>query len=177
MKEQNNNGIDFRFSEGFELLYRRTADQLFHIIFRQTGDKSVTQGLVQNIYLKLWERRFELKLDLPVEHYLNRSAKLAALDYLKTASRRKHHLQEILGQQVRVTQETEHAILFDDLKFQINGITDQLPPKCRTVFLLSREEGLNIREISKKLAIAEKTVEAHLTKALKTIRYYLEKKV
>lgn len=177
MRDKNTVEIDFRTAKGFEELYNCSADQLFSIIFRQVGDRSATQELVQNIYLRLWERRFEIELDIPVQHYLNRAAKLAALDYLKTTQRRQQHLDEILFDQEESNNNTEKTVFFQELKSRISAIADRLPPKCRAVFLMSREQGLNIREISEELAIAEKTVEAHLTKALKTIKGHLGDKI
>ncbi|TDQ76321.1 RNA polymerase sigma-70 factor [Sphingobacterium yanglingense] len=177
MCERNNIMVDFRTAKGFEELYNCTSDQLFTIIFRQVGDKSTTQELVQNIYLKLWERRFDIELEIPIQHYLNRAAKLAALDYLKTAQRRQQHLDEISQEQNQANNDTERTVFFQELKNRISAIADQLPPKCKAVFMMSREQGLNIREISEELAIAEKTVEAHLTKALKTIKGGLDEKV
>ena len=55
----------------------------------------------------------------------------------------------------------------------INGLVDKLPEKCRLVFKYSREEGKKNSQIAEELDIAEKTVEAHLTKAIKSLRVSL----
>ncbi|WP_313266672.1 sigma-70 family RNA polymerase sigma factor [Sphingobacterium sp.] len=177
MKNGSNICIDFKTPNDFEVLYKSTSEQLFNIIFKQIRDRSITEGLVQDIYLRLWERRFEIQLTVPIQHYLNRAAKLAALNYLKTNHRRNTYLNQLRLDQDGGDNITEKTIFFRDLKKRIHAITDQLPPKCRTVFVMSREEGLNTRTISQRLSIAEKTVEAHLTKALKAIRNSIERKV
>ncbi len=177
MRSGSNISIDFKTPNDFEALYKSTSKQLFNIIFKQIRDRSITEGLVQDIYLRLWERRFEIQLTVPIQHYLNRAAKLAALNYLKTNHRRNIYLNQLRLDQARGDNVTEKTIFFRDLKKRIHAITDQLPPKCRTVFVMSREEGLNTRTISQRLSIAEKTVEAHLTKALKAIRSSIERKV
>jgi len=177
VRSGSNISIDFKTPNDFEALYKSTSKQLFNIIFKQIRDRSITEGLVQDIYLRLWERRFEIQLTVPIQHYLNRAAKLAALNYLKTNHRRNIYLNQLRLDQARGDNVTEKTIFFRDLKKRIHAITDQLPPKCRTVFVMSREEGLNTRTISQRLSIAEKTVEAHLTKALKAIRSSIERKV
>ncbi|QQT31811.1 sigma-70 family RNA polymerase sigma factor [Sphingobacterium multivorum] len=177
MKSENTITLDFKTPNDFEVLYRNTSEQLFNIIFKQVRDHAITEELVQNIYLRLWERRFEIQLSIPIQHYLNRAAKLAALDYLKTNNRRNIHLKQLYIEQEESDNVTEKTIFFRDLKKRIHAITDQLPPTCRTVFVMSREQGLNTRTISQRLSIAEKTVEAHLTKALKAIKNSIDRKI
>ena len=58
----------------------------------------------------------------------------------------------------------------DELKEQLVKETAKLPEKCRMVFQMSREEGYSQKQIAKKLSISEKTVEAHLSKAIRTLR-------
>ena len=64
----------------------------------------------------------------------------------------------------------------DNLQKAIHEIMDSLPEKCREVFRLSRMEGLSHKEISEKLDISKKTIENHMTRALKTLRIELKKK-
>ena len=56
------------------------------------------------------------------------------------------------------------------LQEYVNGIIETLPEKCKVVFKMSSEQHLSNTEIAEEISIAEKTVEAHLTKALKTSR-------
>jgi RNA polymerase sigma-70 factor (ECF subfamily) len=66
-----------------------------------------------------------------------------------------------------------HALEVEELAQQIDQAIDQLPERCRLVFLLSRYEDLTYREIAEKLDIKEKTVENQIVKALKLLRKYL----
>ena len=70
--------------------------------------------------------------------------------------------------------EEEEKIYARFLKEYVEGIVEQLQEKCRLVFEYSRRDGLTIPEISEKMNISPKTAEAHLTKALKTIRLNLK---
>ena len=63
---------------------------------------------------------------------------------------------------------------YKELKHQIASAIGSLPEKCRLVFLLRHEEGYSLRQIANELNISEKTVEAHLTKARKTLRGALD---
>jgi RNA polymerase sigma-70 factor (ECF subfamily) len=64
----------------------------------------------------------------------------------------------------------DRSLLFHELELQIQELVQRLPEKCRLIYHLSREEGLNNKEIAYHLEIAEKTVENQLTKALSRIR-------
>jgi RNA polymerase sigma-70 factor (ECF subfamily) len=63
-----------------------------------------------------------------------------------------------------------------EIQSEVNRDIGSLPEQCRKVFILSRTNGLKNKEISESLELSEKTVESHLTKALKTIRMALETK-
>ena len=69
---------------------------------------------------------------------------------------------------------TEQAILANDLTRQIHRIVEDLPDRCRNVFELSRYELKTHKEISDIMGISEKTVENHLTKALRLIKSNLD---
>jgi RNA polymerase sigma-70 factor (ECF subfamily) len=65
---------------------------------------------------------------------------------------------------------TENWLQFEQLKEQLARATAQLPEKCRMVFQLSREKGFSQKQIAGQLGISEKTVESHLSKALRVLR-------
>jgi len=66
---------------------------------------------------------------------------------------------------------TDADILVEqELKLKINETLESLPEKCRQVFELSRYEGKKYKEIAIELNISEKTVEAHISKALKILK-------
>ncbi|MBE5322338.1 helix-turn-helix domain-containing protein [Pedobacter sp. MR2016-19] len=68
---------------------------------------------------------------------------------------------------------TEETILFKDLDHFVDGLVNRLPCRCKQVYTLSRNSGLTIPEIAEQLELSEKTVEAHLTKALRFLKTYL----
>ncbi len=64
----------------------------------------------------------------------------------------------------------KEAVLYKDLNHFLEGQVGRLPGKCRQVYRLSRNSGLTIPEIAKQFSLSEKTVEAHLTKALRFLK-------
>lgn len=162
--------IDFQTEKGFELAYHQYSQKLFRIAFNIIKDRAIVEELVQNVYCSLWEKKDSLELKGPLENYIVRAVKLAALDHIRTKMTHQNHLRSSLAEHSKSTTCTENQVMFNELSQTLLQLTEQLPHQCRQVFRLSREKGMTIREISSALFIAEKTVEAHLTKALKFLR-------
>jgi RNA polymerase sigma-70 factor (ECF subfamily) len=83
-------------------------------------------------------------------------------------------LQHAAGNSSHLDISTEQWLGFEDLKASISKLVAGLPEKCRLVFQLSRDQGFSQKEIAKQLGIAEKTVESHLYKAIRTLRSELK---
>ncbi len=156
--------------KAFTEIYNRYWDKLLAIAFNHTRNKSVAKDIVQNLFVGLWNRRDQLQVD-SLEHYLATAIKFAVFKEYYRKQKREAGL--IAKLTVSEEVDIEEQVNAKFLEQYIYGIVEQLPPKCRLVFKYSRVRHLNIREIANEMGIAQKTVEAHLTKALKTIRQEL----
>jgi RNA polymerase sigma-70 factor (family 1) len=151
----------------FTALYNRYWDKLLALAYNHTRDKQSAEEVVQNLFIGLWNRKETLTIDNPA-NYLATAVKFAVF---KEYYRKQKREASLIGK-LTIAQEhqIEEQISAKFLQEYINGIVETLPEKCRLVFKLSRESHMSNIEIGEEMGIAEKTVEAHLTKALKTIR-------
>ncbi|MGN7819342.1 RNA polymerase sigma-70 factor [Chitinophaga sp. 22536] len=159
-------------SGAFTEIYNRYWKQLLAIAYLHSRDKTIAEEIVQEVFISLWNRRNELYID-NVNAYLATAVKLSVFKQLVRQKRR-----DEIKEQVAVTDTSsfdEEQIYTRFLQQQINGVVEVLPEKCRLVFKLSREEGLTIPEVALRMGIAEKTAEAHLTKALKVLKLRLNR--
>ena len=128
--------------------------------------------MVQDIFISIWKRRTELKITDSIECYLVKSAKLKVIDYYRKQYKKQEfsdcNLCEETGFDQKCLAHNEAISEFLEQDMQI--IVNQLPCQCQKVYRLSREEYLNVNEISERLIISKKTVKNHLTKALSFIR-------
>ncbi|MDN5217309.1 RNA polymerase sigma-70 factor [Fulvivirgaceae bacterium BMA12] len=170
---QTGGALSIQTKEGFEKVYRLYVKKLCRIAYNQIQDECIVEGIVQNVFISLWERRASLSIKGPIENYLVRAVKLAALDHIRTQINHRKHLELSLANHCGKENCTEEKLNFNELTEQVNHLVDQLPCQCREVYRLSREKGKTISQIASTLLIAEKTVEAHLTKALKFLRLHL----
>ncbi len=151
----------------FAALYRRHVKILIATAIRKTGMKSVAEDLVQETFVKLWLRRHSCEIDKNFQAYLHGILRNGIIDY--------YHQEQ---KKTLVTlEEIDNPIANDTQEYlNLNGLHEvyelalqKLPPKCRAVFELSRK-GYSLREIALEMDISEKTVEAHISKALRILR-------
>jgi RNA polymerase sigma-70 factor (ECF subfamily) len=165
---------DFTTREGFERIYRAHAKTMFNIVYNKLGDKETSKEIVQDIFKSLWERRDEIVLASPLQHYLFRAAKLKVLDHFRKKAVRENRLAEIANEWELAIRDFEAVLRYKDLQGEIECLVARLPPQCRAVYGFSREEGFSNKEIAFHLSISEKTVEAHLAKALRFLKENLK---
>lgn len=158
----------------FEQTYRDCWKSVFGIIFHYTQDEEIAEEISQDLFASLWERRKKIVIRTTVEQYLNRAAKLEAFDYLRTSSSRREHINCALQNLCDSRNCTEEQVLFNELNGNLNSLLDELPCRCREVYGLSQEQGMNNKAIASRLMISEKTVEYHLYKALSFLRINLQ---
>lgn len=136
-------------------------------------DPDAAEEVVQTVFLKLWEKRASLHITVSLKAYLYKSVYHRSLNTLKHEKVKAKHLETslyeynetITSQAFRNTPDQA-----SELMHQVQKIVNRLPEKCRRVFQLSRFEELKYQEIADRLGISIKTVEAHMGKALKSLR-------
>jgi len=164
----------------FTEIYNRYWERLVATGYYYTRSKEVAEEIVNDVLMGLWLRRASLAIhSLPA--YLGTAVKFAVF---KAIARNKKRNQ-VLGHPLPLETETEaEAAAHNDTQQQLDaifmdewvrGIVEQLPEKARLVFVYSRDEALSVKEIAGKMDLSPKSVEYHLTKALKAIRDSIRK--
>lgn len=158
----------------FEQTYRNCWKSVFGIIFHYTQDEEIAEEISQDLFASLWERREKITIKTTIEQYLNRAAKLEAFEYLRTSNSHREHINCALKNLCGSRNCTEEQVFFNELSGSLNLLIDELPCRCREVYRLSQEQGMNNKAIAALLVITEKTVEYHLYKALSFLRNNLQ---
>lgn len=154
----------------FRALYERFWQKLLTVAFLKTRDHDTAREIVQTVFVNLWNRKDTTELKHSFDTYIAAVLKYEILSWFA-----KNKKEAALKKEVGLTPEaadhtTTEWLAYEQLRDQIEKTVRQLPEKCRLVFQLSREQGYSEKEICAELQIAPKTVQAHLTKALKTLR-------
>ena len=132
------------------------------------NEKALAEDIVQNVFIKTWEKRKFLNQNFSIKGFLFKSVYNEYIDqYRKNKS--VTILEKKYIEALDAIVEEDYNVL-EKLYLLVQKEVQNLPPKCKNIFLLSKQEGLSNIEISEHLNISIKTVEAHITKAFSLIR-------
>ncbi|GAB3244935.1 RNA polymerase sigma-70 factor [Hymenobacter seoulensis] len=155
-----------------EALFRAFYRPLGNLVFRVVQDRAVAEDLVQDVLLNVWKNRATLRITTTYQAYLYRAALNAGLRH---AAR---HKRQVAWDEVRLPDPgrntTEEQVHGQEAEAAVAAALATLPPQCRAVFLLSRQEGLSYQQIAEALEVAPKTVENQMGKALRLLRKGLQ---
>ncbi|MFC0513207.1 RNA polymerase sigma-70 factor [Mucilaginibacter angelicae] len=150
------------------MIYRRYWASLFKAAYNILKDRQACEDIIQELFIKLWDCRTEVEISISLKAYLYASVRYGVYRQIRTGSVKSEIFDDLIER--LHTPATHNSIEHKELLLQINQVIDTLPEKCREVYKLSREECLSHKEIALQLNISTKTVENHLTKALRQLR-------
>ena len=160
--------------KALELIYDKYIDYLSREVYFVLKNEQDTEDVIQELFLALWNNHRHLKgIKFSLKSYLKKSAINRSINKIK----QRRYFEDITSEQIlqqyqEESEESDHM----EVENQMKNLIDTLPPKCRTIFVLSRCEDLKYKEIAKKLDISVKTVENQIGKALKILREKIKKK-
>jgi len=168
------------------MIVTSTAQDVFEQVFKShfkplhayactiMRDPEPAEEIVQNIFVKLWEKKDEITIRENVAGYLYRCVHNESLNYLRHQKVRVAYQSYAMRQHKQKEQEAPaEKVVMSELEKKLEIALRELPEQCRTVFQLSRSEELRYREIADKLGLSVKTVENQMGKALKLLRLKL----
>ncbi|RVU03025.1 RNA polymerase sigma-70 factor [Mucilaginibacter limnophilus] len=158
--------IRFDDRTAFELLYNRYSSKVFHVAYNLFRDKTVCEDLVQELFIDLWFKRYQLKID-NLSAYLKVAIKNRVIVYLRT---QKATLDIDTVDKLIEQYTADSKLMQNDILKLLEANIAALPEKCRQIFILSRKEYLSNKEIAARLNLSVKTVENQITIALRHIR-------
>lgn len=159
----------------FEKLYNRYWEPLFAAAMHRLQSRDLSQDVLQELFVDLWEKRDDLQIRNNVRGYLFTALKNRVLNKIKSELVRDKYEQMVIEFYELNELSTDYTFTLKILREEIQNETDKLPDRCKEVFELSRTQQLSHKEISEKLNISTKTVENHIRSALKKMRPKLKR--
>jgi len=154
----------------FDQLFTKYNKKLYYFAKGYLGSVEDAEGIVQEVFIKIWEKREDLKEYLSFNSYIFTITYKAILKHFRSKSRAKKYMDQFLFGFIDENNETSEEIEYNNLLELANIAIEKLPEKRKLVFKLSRKEGFTNLEISKQLRISKRTVENHIQQALKFLR-------
>ena len=155
----------------FELIYQQNWSVLYSYAYNILRNKMVCEEIVQETFLSIWKRRESLGVTTSLKGYLLTAVKFQVLNYIRSEKVRKEYaIIYTTFEKTLYDNSNEEHIHLSDLEHLVEREISKLPNKCQQVYRLSRNEHQSIKTIADMLNISHKTVENHLTQALKQLR-------
>jgi RNA polymerase sigma-70 factor (ECF subfamily) len=158
----------------FTALYDRYWERLLARAVLRLQSTEDAKEVVQDVFIRLWNRRERLTIRNSFHTYIAAALKYEIIRKLNERERVRLESTELTDDGATILKvaddTTQNELDFQDLQQRLQASVKRLPEKCRLVFRLSREKGLSEKEIAETLQISPKTVQGHITHAIKDLR-------
>lgn len=157
----------------FGKIYEIFAPILYQRLLRLLKDTDTVEEILQDTFLKLWEKRGQIDPEQAFTTYLYRIADHLAIDVFRRISRDKALQQELWASTISFYLHTEETFLAKEQRQLISTAIEQLPPKRKQILILCKLEDKSYQEVAELLGISVSTVSNQLVKAIKEIKNYV----
>ncbi|MDD2798836.1 MAG: RNA polymerase sigma-70 factor [Bacteroidales bacterium] len=170
--------ISIRDSKAFTQFYDLYFDKIYQIAFYFIKSQELCEEVVSDIFMMIWESGTKLQKIDNIDSYLFISTRNRAFYYLsQKAGAHNISVDEIPFEALFHNDNPEEIAVNDEFRHEIDEAINQLPNRCKQIFLMAREEGLKYKEIARLLSISEKTVNAQMVTAIRklalALRHYV----
>ena len=160
--------------KAFRQLFDHYWSSIFSVAFSLTRSTVLSEEIVQDVFLKIWLKREQLATVNNFRGYLFAIAKNHIYNELRKKTYEQPFVDYLEQQFVETSALPEQNVLVAETRQLVYKALDKLPRQQRVVFELSRNNGLDHQKIAEKLGISRLTVKSHMTKALQTIRQFIQ---
>jgi RNA polymerase sigma-70 factor, ECF subfamily len=165
----------------FQYLFQNYYSGLLSFSEKYVRERRVAEEIVDDLFIHLWEIRKKIQIRDSIEAYLYRSVYNRCISYIRNKNKQANLTSQIavsIENKIYSIPETSSSplnqVMNKDLKKQLDKALNELPDKCKEIFILSREYGLKYEEIAERLNISVNTVKTQLKIALKRLRESLK---
>lgn len=160
-------------AEAFRAIYEQYQDKVFAYAWRFTKSRHEAVEVVQQVFIKLWEKREGIDPAGHFEGYVMRMTQNHLLNLLRNTARDQAKKQRLFENMTRLHREPEESLLEKELTTVYNRAIEALPTQKKIIYHLRHKEGLSYAEIAEQLNISPFTVKKHMAEAVKLIRSYV----
>lgn len=156
----------------FDAIYNKYCHKLHQFVFMYLLKREEdAEDIVQEVFIKIWQSRGKIDICASFESFLFTIAYNTTMSLLRkrmSETKSREYLKSL--QQINSAEQIIDEIQFKELNQKVQTLLEQLTPRQKDIYFLSREEGLSHQEIAKKLNISKSTVNNHLVNILKFLK-------
>ena len=156
--------------QAFEQLFHQYYDVLCGFATRLLMDKTQAEEAVADVFVRIWDRRKEMKVNGSPKSFLFTCVRNQSIDRIRKRSNQRFDFDAFDLELKNEDYTPEQVMQFEELSEKVQRGIDGLPEQCRKIFLMSREEQFTYQEIADKLGLSLKTVKTQMYRAVKKLR-------
>lgn len=156
--------------QAFEIIYHRYKGILYVHATRLLKDQEASRDIVQEIFLNLWKNRNTISINENLSAYLFQAVRNGIINYHLKNNRTSLFVNNFSSFITNHQNDTDHLLRTKMMNELIEKELQRLPERMRTVFNLSRKDGLSHKEIAAQLQISEQSVRSHVKNSLRILR-------
>mgnify|MGYP003579297840 CR=1 FL=1 len=156
--------------QAFRRMFNAYAPRLTAFAFSITRNKEISIEILDEVFIKIWKHKERLPAIVNITTYLYTATKNTAFNFLSQKTK-EHYVEAFDFINIELGDETrpDQLLITSEIQAKIKKAGEGLPPKCKVIFKLVREDGLKYRDVAEILSISEKTVDAQMVIAVKRI--------
>jgi len=159
---------------GFEECYRKYYTRLYRFCFSIVHQKQPAEDIVHDVFMQLWKKRERSPSIRNLEVYLYVSVKNLSLNHLRNTSTRIVDIAERSHEYIQFNVDPETLLIHSEAVKKMNVAIRSLPPRCKLIFKLIKEDGLKYKDVATLLDLSIKTVEGQLAIAMRKLVQAME---
>jgi RNA polymerase sigma-70 factor (ECF subfamily) len=157
----------------FEQIYQLYSERIYGRLIRLLKDEDMADSILQDVFLRIWERRAQIDPGQPFKAYLYKIAENFVYDYFRKVARDKKLQVKLRAAASEYYDQIEENIFKKEYEALIGEAILKLPPQRQKVFLLCRMDGKSYEEAAGLLGISVSTVSNQLVKATRSVKEYV----
>jgi len=166
-----------RFKDGdaaaFDTLYHMYSKKLYYFAFGLLKDKDSAGEMVQEVFVNLWDRREQVDPKLSFENYIFTITYNSVRKFFRKRALESKMKEFLVANSPEIIDNTDSIIIYNELLEVAKKTIEKMPPRRKEVYVMSKQEGIKVKEIASRLNISTRTAENHLAKALKFLKQEL----
>lgn len=156
--------------DAYQILFEKYAPRIYSFSLNYLKNKNDAEELVQDVFLKIWEKRNVLDSSQNIKAFIFKIAVNTIYDFV-----RRKNIEHAFEDYARLnytkdSNYTWHEVIFEEMLQNLDNLVAKLPEQQQKIFRLSKLEGFTNDEIAKKLDLSKRTVENHLYRAISFLK-------
>lgn len=159
----------------FNTIYEQYQQSVFAFAFYLTKSKELSEEVVQEVFVRIWEKKEQLPENMIILPYIKRMTQNLVLDLFRKAGREQALQQQLQDAMRNIFSHPDDQLLEKELRRIYHQGIDLLPPQKKIIYTLHRDHQLSYEQIANKLGLSPHTVRNHMAQAIRSVREHVNR--